>query len=112
MSFLLDQNISFRVVALISGTFDKVKQVKELGLTDASDLDIWNYAFRNKYTIITFDSDFIDLANLKGTPPKVVWPRFGNASNLKIAHKLISNSEVIKEFISAAYDEISFLEIV
>ncbi len=111
MNILLDQNISFRVVPLISGAFDKVKHVKELGLVDASDLEIWTYALKNNFTIVTFDSDFIDLTNLKGTPPKIIWLRFGNASNLRIAHKLLSNMNVVKEFISQTQNEISFLEI-
>ena len=71
MNILLDQNISFRVVSLLSITFDNIKQVKQLGLTDASDLEIWKYALKNKFTVITFDSDFIDLANLRGAPLKL-----------------------------------------
>jgi predicted nuclease of predicted toxin-antitoxin system len=109
VNLLLDQNISFRVVVLLTNTFENVKQVKQLNLTDASDLDIWNYALKNKFTIVSFDSDFIDLANLKGSPPKIIWLRFGNSSNLKIANKLLSKANEIKEFILNA--EIAFLEI-
>lgn len=109
MNLLLDQNISFRVSKLLSNTFENVKQVKEIGLVDSSDIEIWKYAFKNEYTIITFDSDFIDLANLKGSPPKVIWLRFGNLSNLNIANKLISNSNIIREFILNS--ELAFLEI-
>lgn len=111
MNILLDQNISFRVVQLLSGTFGNVKQVRQLGLVDASDMEIWNYAFKNNFTIVTFDSDFIDLSNLKGSPPKIIWLRFGNASNLKIANKLITNSTTITEFISNNNSGIDFLEI-
>ena len=111
MNILLDQNISFRVAALLSKAFDNVKQVRQLGLTDASDLDIWDFAFKNNFTVITFDSDFIDLANLKGSPPKIIWLRFGNSSNLKIANKLISKSEIIKAFIEDKQSNLAFLEI-
>lgn len=110
MNILLDQNISFRVAALLSNTFENVRQIRELGLIDASDLEIWSYARKHKYTIITFDSDFIDLANLKGSPPKIIWLRFGNSTNLKIAHKLTSNAQIISDFILSD-NEISFLEI-
>lgn len=109
MSFLLDQNISFKVCSLISGVFSNVKHVKQLGLVNASDQDIWLYAKSNCYTIITFDSDFIDFAIMKGFPPKIIWLRFGNSSNLKIANKLISHRENIAAFISNS--EIAFLEI-
>lgn len=111
MNILLDQNISFRVVPLLLSTFENVKQVKELGLTDSSDLEIWNYARKHNYTIITFDNDFIDLANLKGSPPKIIWLRFGNSTNLKIAHKLTSNANLISEFILSTNSELDFLEI-
>lgn len=111
MNILLDQNISFRVVSLLSSTFQNVKQVRQLGLVDASDLEIWNYSFRNNFTIVTFDSDFIDLATLKGSPPKIIWLRFGNSSNLKIANKLISNFELVNEFISNDSHGVAFLEI-
>jgi predicted nuclease of predicted toxin-antitoxin system len=109
VNILLDQNISFRVGSLLSSAFENVKQVKQIGLTDASDLEIWNYAIKYKFSIITFDSGFIDLANLKGYPPKIIWLRFGNASNLKIANKLLSKAEEIKEFIENP--DIAFLEI-
>jgi predicted nuclease of predicted toxin-antitoxin system len=111
VNILLDQNISFRVTRLLLSDFENVKQVKELDLVDASDFEIWNYAFENNYTIITFDSDFIDLANLKGSPPKIVWLRFGNSTNLKIANKLLSNAHIIKEFISNTNTGVDFLEI-
>ncbi|QKJ30471.1 DUF5615 family PIN-like protein [Mucilaginibacter mali] len=110
MNILLDQNISFRVVSLISSVFEHVKQVRELKLTDANDVDIWKYARLHNYTIVTFDNDFIDLANLKGSPPKIIWLRFGNSSNLKIAHKLISNATEIHRFVNEEPD-LDFLEI-
>ena len=111
MKLLLDQNISFRVISLILSAFPKASHVKSLGLVDASDSDIWNYALKNEFTIITFDSDFVDLATLKGTPPKIIWLRFGNSTNLKIANKLISNAEIIREFVSDKKSGIAFLEI-
>ena len=111
MKILLDQNISFRVVSLLKTAFEKVDHIKALNLTDASDKEIWDYALKNNYTIITFDSDFIDLATLKGTPPKIIWLRFGNSSNLKIANKLLSNFDAIQNFITNDESEISFLEI-
>jgi len=111
MKILLDQNISFRVVSLLVNTFEVVEQVKTLGLVDAPDIEIWAYARKNNYTIVTFDSDFIDLATLKGYPPKIIWLRFGNSSNLKIANKLINNAEAISGFIDSVQSDVTFLEI-
>jgi hypothetical protein len=36
--------------------------------------------------------------------------RFGNASNLKIAHKLLSNADVIADFTNSGNGEVAFLE--
>lgn len=83
-------------------TFNNLKRLE-------SDLEIWNYAYKNDFVIVTFDSDFVDLANLKGSPPKIIWLRFGNSSNLNIANKLISNSSIIQEFVLNL--ELAFLEI-
>jgi predicted nuclease of predicted toxin-antitoxin system len=109
VNLILDQNISFRVVTLLATTFKNLKQVRQLGLVDTSDAEIWSFAKKNNYAIITFDSDFIDLANLKGTPPKVIWLRFGNSSNLKIANKLISKADDINQFMENP--QFAFLEI-
>jgi len=80
-------------------------------LENAIDLNIWQFAQQENLAIVTFDSDFIDISNLKGHPPKVIWLRFGNSNNLKIANKLISNIDVIKQFLSEEQNEIAFLEI-
>ncbi len=109
MKFLLDQNISFKVAPLLVESFQNVSHIKQLNLVDASDLQIWTYAKKNNYSIITFDNDFIDLSNLKGFPPKIIWLRLGNSSNLKIANKLISRSVEIMEFVLNS--ELAFLEI-
>lgn len=36
------------------------------------DEKIWVYAAEHGFTIVTADSDFLDLANSRGAPPKVV----------------------------------------
>lgn len=81
---------------MLTPYFEMVRQVRQLGLENAIDLNIWQFAQQENLAIVTFDSDFIDISNLKSHPPKVIWLRFGNSNNLKIANKLISNIDVIK----------------
>lgn len=111
MRLLLDQNISYKVVRLLNDSFGVVEHVKGLNLTDTPDLEIWRYAKEHNYTIITFDSDFIDLSVLRSSLPKVIWLKFGNASNLKVANKLLINQSAIKEFIADDRNEVLFLEL-
>jgi predicted nuclease of predicted toxin-antitoxin system len=112
MSLLFDQNISFRISKLIQNSFPNAKQVRELGFENYSDDQIWNFAKTNNYTIVTFDSDFFEISNLKGHPPKIIWLRTGNLITANIKSILELKKEIILDFISnPIYDEISCLEI-
>ena len=64
MKVLFDQNVSFRIVNLLKDYYPEAKQVRLLGLENARDLEIWEYAKQNNYTIVTFDADFYELANI------------------------------------------------
>lgn len=112
MKLLFDQNISFRILSKIKVNFTDAKQVRQLGIKNYSDIEIWKFAKENEFTIVTFDADFYDLSNLKGYPPKIVWLRFGNTKTDFIADIINSKNLIIKDFISSpAYSEIACLEI-
>jgi predicted nuclease of predicted toxin-antitoxin system len=112
VKILLDQNISFRVIRLISSTYSEAKQVRELSLENVNDLGIWQYAKQNGYCIVTFDADFYDMANLYGHPPKIIWLRTGNTKTTHIAKLLLDKQLIIKTFIQdPAYNHLACLEI-
>ena len=92
--------------------FPNSKQVRELGLEGTSDDTIWKFAKQNNFTIVTFDSDFFEISNLKGHPPKIIWLRTGNTTTNNIIEILQLKSETIIDFITnPLYSEISCLEI-
>ena len=101
-------NISFRIIGKLPPAFTDSKQVRELGLENTADNLIWKYAKDNNYTLVTFDSDFIDIAILKGFPPKIVWLKTGNSSTENIAGKILIESENLLEFLN---DDNAFFEI-
>ena len=47
MKLLFDQNISFRLINKISEDYLEAEQVKQLGLENYTDLEIWGYAKEN-----------------------------------------------------------------
>ena len=100
MKLLFDQNVSFRLISQISDYYPNAKQVRELNLENATDNEIFEYAKKNDFSIVTFDSDFSDLSILKGFPPKIIWIRTGNTTtnNLKII--LENKYELIKSFMT------------
>jgi len=83
---LFDQNISYRLVSKLSDYYPGCQQVHKLGLTNAEDIDIWDYARKNNYAIVTFDADFYDIGLLNGCPPKIIWLRTGKFDNKSTIH--------------------------
>nr|WP_225990302.1 DUF5615 family PIN-like protein [Flavobacterium sp. SaA2.13] len=109
---LFDQNISFRIISKINIAFPEAKQVRQLQLENATDVEIWEFARINDYTIITFDSDFFDFSNIKGHPPKIIWLRLGNTTTEFLANLINDKAVIIKDFISKVeYTDYACLEI-
>lgn len=112
MKLLFDQNISFRIVKKLQGRFKGSGQVRTLGLENSTDLEIWNYAKTHAFTIVTFDTDFYDIANLNGHPPKILWLRMGNSTTQNILNSLLAKQNIIEEFIlSKEYSDLACLEL-
>jgi len=65
-----------------------------------TDLNIWQFAKTNNYTILTFDEDFCELQNLYSFPPKIIWLRTGNVSTKEIADLLLFMGDAISAFLS------------
>ncbi len=58
-----------------------VQAVRELGLREADDDAIWDYALADQAVIVTKDQDFADRLLSSKTAPIIVWLRIGNTSN-------------------------------
>jgi len=100
MKFLFDQNISFRILKSLPNIFAESSHVKKEGLINSPDKEIWEFARRNDYTIVTQDSDFNDLNSLYGFPPKVIWIRTGNLKTQLIVDILLDHLSEIEKFIN------------
>jgi len=98
MRFLFDQNISHRILKLLPEAFSASTTVKREGLINARDQQIWEFAKKNNYIIVTQDSDFNDLTSLYGFPPKIIWIRTGNIKTHAIVNILIDNTIEIEKF--------------
>jgi predicted nuclease of predicted toxin-antitoxin system len=73
LKLLFDANLSPQLVGRLAELFPDSAHVFDTGLARrTSDQTIWDYARTNGFTIVTADSDFLDLAKDRGAPPKVV----------------------------------------
>ena len=72
MNLLLDENLSPRLVGRLQSLFPGLKHVREVGLREAEDKAIWDWAKANKHSLVTTDFDFVALSQRLGWPPKVM----------------------------------------
>ena len=84
MKLLLDHNLSPRLVNRLSDLYPDSSHVYLVGLDRFSDQEVWEYARREGYMIVTKDADFSDLCMLLGFPPKVIWIRRENCKTSDI----------------------------
>nr|WP_315238089.1 DUF5615 family PIN-like protein [uncultured Flavobacterium sp.] len=101
MKLLLDANISWRIIKLIENDFPNSFHSKDIKVNQpAKDIEIWEFARKNNYTILTHDDDFEKLLLLRGIPPKVIILKTFNQNTKQIAELLISKKEIIESFVS------------
>lgn len=110
MKLLLDQNISYKLVKKIESVFPGTQQVRDLGLLNKPDRLIWEFAKKEDFTIVTFDSDFYDLSLTQGHPPKLIWIKSGNITTRNIQQLLSAKVVQIQNF--AEDTELGCLEII
>ena len=109
MKLLLDQNVSHRLVRRLSSIYPGSTHVRSVGLHEAEDSEVWQYALDHELTIVTKDSDFHVRSILDGHPPKVIWITRGNCTTDDIESILRGFHEQLAAF----YDNpsTSFIEI-
>ena len=106
MKLLFDQNISPRILKILPAELSNSEQVRSVNLEDASDFEIFQFARANDFSVVTFDSDFIDLNAINGTPPKIIWLNTGNLTTRNIVELLSRNFEAIEIYLNSETDEI------
>ncbi|WP_343585186.1 DUF5615 family PIN-like protein [Flavobacterium sp.] len=86
MKLLLDANISWRIIKLVENTFFNCLHANDIPVNQpAKDIEIWEFAKANNFTILTHDDDFEKLLLLKGAPPKVIILKTFNKNTKQIA---------------------------
>lgn len=108
MKLWLDAQLPPGLAGWIEANFPfSARAVRDLGLRDAEDEEIFRAARVDDAIVVTKDSDFLVLLERYGPPPRVVWVRCGNTTNahlreifsnrLALALKLLQEGEHIVE---------------
>lgn len=98
MKLLFDENLSPRLVDLLSSLFPESNHVRNVGLAKADDDRVWSYAQEHGFTIVSKDSDFHQRSFVWGAPPKVIWIRLGNCTTEDMANLLIHHQTDLEAF--------------
>ncbi len=69
----------------------EARAVRDLGLREAGDREIFLAAREADAVVLTKDRDFVLLLELLGPPPQVIWLTIGNTSNAHL-RKVLSKS--------------------
>ncbi len=102
MKLIFDQNLSPRLPRLLADLYPDSVHVRDVGLRDSSDTEIWEYAKQNDFVIVSKDSDFQLRSLLYGHPPKFIWLRVGNCPVKPIEELLRKHSVAIHTFVQDA----------
>jgi len=85
MTIWLDAQLSPAIAPWIAQTFGvAATPVRDVGLRDAKDHDIFAAARAQGVVVMTKDADFAELVERLGVPPQVLWLRSGNTSNARL----------------------------
>ncbi len=81
----IDAQLSPAIATWITNSFDiTALALRDIGLRDAEDLEIFAAAKAQGVIFMTKDSDFVDLVERLGDPPKIIWLTCGNTSNARL----------------------------
>lgn len=98
MKLLFDQNLSSRLVRALMDSFPGSVHVRDAGLKDADDRQVWEFAKQSGMAIISKDSDFQQRSMLYGYPPKVIWVSLGNCTTEQVERLIRTRLDEISKF--------------
>ena len=110
MKLLLDENVSDRIVPQIADLFPGSTHIKSVGLKEAEDTIVWDWAEEQGFIIASKDTDFYQRAIAFGHPPKFIWLRVGNCPTSLITNLLRSRYEIIQQFVESEPESLLVLE--
>ncbi|MFN6515516.1 MAG: DUF5615 family PIN-like protein [Nostoc sp. CreGUA01] len=100
MKLLFDQNLSRKLATRLGDIFPDSSHVQFHELQEKTDTEIWEFARKNDFCIVTQDVDFAERSRLYGSPPKVVWLRCGNTASNQVEVIIRSGAQAIQELLN------------
>ena len=85
MTIWIDAQLSPAIAFWVAENFNvQAVALRDLGLRDAEDIEIFDAAKKANAVVMNKDSDFISLLERFDSPPKIIWLTCGNTSNASL----------------------------
>ena len=85
MKFWVDAQLPPQLAEWLAVEFQvEANSLRDLGLRDAADLDIFHQARQPGIVLISKDSNFVELVSRFGAPPQLLWVPCGNVTNRRL----------------------------
>src|ERR1051325_2725512 len=81
MRFLVDAQLPPGLARFLETHGHESKAVREIGMREADDTLIWNFAQAGGWVVVTKDEDFAERSLQSEAGPQVLWLRIGNSTN-------------------------------
>ncbi|MBA3846083.1 MAG: DUF5615 family PIN-like protein [Planctomycetes bacterium] len=85
---MFDQNLSRRLAQRLADIYPGSVHVGDIGFDRETDANVWEYARRDSFVLVSKDADFVDLVAQRGPPPSLVWLRVGNCTTRSVEQLL------------------------
>jgi predicted nuclease of predicted toxin-antitoxin system len=89
VNILIDAQLPPSLARMLTNAGHQAKHVREVGLRNATDGVIWDYAVRERAVIVTKDEDFALRRLHVSDGPTIVWLRIGNSSTPALQRRLM-----------------------
>ena len=101
MNFLVDHQLPAALARFLESQGHQARHVRELGMTEAKDISIWQTAAAQNAVVISKDEDFYYLAIRPGESGRLIWVRMGNCRKLALIESFTSHLPQIIQALEA-----------
>ncbi len=78
MKILVDHQLPAALARFLATKGHDAEHVLDIGMEEASDVEIWAYASENHSVVVSKDEDFLHLAHARPSDARLIWIRLGN----------------------------------
>ncbi len=98
MKLLVDNQLPVELARFLNRRGHDSVHVCDVGLDEASDLDVWTRALHEGRIVVSKDEDFVTLASRPGDAGRLIWVRLGNCRNAALIETF---DRILNQLVSA-----------